>query len=59
MLNQLGKGASGVVVATLAGGTIGAGTLQQGAARLRLGKLPVGKHRVTLTYQGSRTVAKT
>ena len=58
VLNQLAKGANGSVVATLDGRTIGSGTLEHGAARLRLGRLPVGKHRVTLTYEGSRTVAK-
>ena len=52
------QGANGIVVATLGDRSIGSGTLDHGAARLRLDRLPVGKHRVTLTYQGSRTVAK-
>ena len=59
VLNQLGKGAERRRRGHAGRPDLGTGTLQHGAARLRLGRLPVGKHRVTLTYQGSKTVAKT
>jgi hypothetical protein len=58
VLNQTNRGASGDVVATLSGTTVGRGTLKQGTAKLRLTRLPVGRHKVKLTYLGDKTVAK-
>lgn len=58
VLNQLNKGASGDVVATLNGKTVGQGTLKKGTAKLKLAGLAVGRHKVKLTYLGSETVAK-
>jgi hypothetical protein len=57
VLNQLDQGASGGVVATVKGKTVGQRGLSDGKAKLRLAKLPVGTHSVTITYQGTDTVA--
>ena len=56
--DQSGNVATGYVVATLAGRTVGGGTLRNGTARLRLVRLPVGRHRVTLTYNGTKRVER-
>lgn len=58
VLDQLKHGATGSVVASLDGRAIGHGTLAHGASRLKLAPLPIGRHKVTLTYGGSKTVAK-
>ena len=58
VVDQLDEGAVGDVVASVNGVRVGQGTLRQGAAKLRIAGLPVGKHRVKLTYLGTETVAK-
>lgn len=58
VLNQLNRGAAGEVVATVGGKKVGSGVLTKGTAKLRIPGLPVGKHRVKLTYSGTETVAK-
>lgn len=58
VMNELDKGANGQVVAKLGDQSIGTGTLSGGTTRLKLAKLPVGRHRVTLSYLGSNTVEK-
>jgi hypothetical protein len=58
VLDQLDQGATGDVVATLDGKNVGSGTLRNGTTRLMLVPLSLGKHRVTLTYKGTKTVAQ-
>lgn len=58
VLNQLDKGATGDVVATLDGKQVGRSALKKGTAKLKLAGLAAGKHRVKLTYLGSETVSK-
>ena len=58
VLDQLDHGATGDVVATLDGRNVGSGTLKNGATKLKLAPMSLGKHRVTLTYKGSKTVAQ-
>jgi hypothetical protein len=54
--NEVNRGATGVVVATVRGRQVGTGTLRGGAARIRLPRLKVGTWPVRLAYTGSDTV---
>jgi hypothetical protein len=56
--DQVNRGAPGQVIATLKGRQIGKGSLSSGTTRMRLAKLPVGKHRVTVHYQGTDTITQ-
>ncbi len=51
--SPFGKDVAGKVVAKLRGKTIGKGTLRKGKAKLRLKKLAVGVHKVTVKYLGN------
>lgn len=59
VLTQTGAGAPGEVTAAIGGRNLAVGELTDGRVTLRLPKLRAGKHRVTLSYAGSRNVAKT
>ena len=53
---QAGEGATGEIVATLGDRTLATGQLSDGRVTLKLPRLPAGKHRVRLSYEGSKLV---
>ncbi|WP_460714806.1 hypothetical protein [Nocardioides dilutus] len=59
VLTQTGASAPGQVIAALGARNLAVGELVDGRVKLRLPKLAAGKHRVTLTYLGSKFVDKT
>ncbi|WP_232675971.1 hypothetical protein [Nocardioides sp. R-C-SC26] len=52
---QLGKGASGKVVAKVGKKTVGSGTLRKGVTRMKLKGLSSGTNAVKVTYLGNKT----
>lgn len=59
VLSQAGQAATGEVRAMIGGRTLVVRELTDGRVTLRLPRLRAGKHRVTLTYLGSKLVDKT
>lgn len=59
VLTQTGASAPGQVLAALGARNLVVGELVDGRVKLKLPKLPAGKHRVTLTYLGGKFVDKT
>ena len=59
VLTQEGVGATGQVVAMLGDRTLATRELSDGRVTLKLPRLQAGKHRVTLTYQGTKVVDRT
>ena len=56
--SETGEAAPGEVMAMLGGRNLVVGELQDGRVTLKLPKLPVGKHKVTLSYLGAKYVDK-